>query len=128
MPYVYNTAMNVSNYRNTYTWYVILMFFARLFWLTSDAGKSGSGRVRAPLKKEAKQNVSKKLRVANLSSGQTNGLNSSLVFTPVQVGLGYGFVFWYEAGARFFHDGQAFFVCVGFARPFYYPGLLPPQS
>ena len=52
-------------------------------------GKSGSGRVRAPLKKEAKQNVSKKLRVANLSSGQTNGLNSSLVFTPVQVGLDY---------------------------------------
>ncbi|CAM9346167.1 unnamed protein product [Choristocarpus tenellus] len=47
-------------------------------------GKSGSGRVRAPLKKEQKQSVSKKLRVANLSSGQTNGLNSSLVFTPVQ--------------------------------------------
>lgn len=49
------------------------------------AGKSGSGRIRAPLKKETKQNVTKKLRVANLSSGQTNGLNSSLVFTPVQV-------------------------------------------
>ncbi|CAN0395264.1 unnamed protein product [Pylaiella littoralis] len=47
-------------------------------------GKSGSGRVRAPIKKEAKQNVSKKLKVANLSSGQTNGLNSSLVFTPIQ--------------------------------------------
>ncbi|CAN0166807.1 unnamed protein product [Scytosiphon promiscuus] len=47
-------------------------------------GKSGSGRVRAPMKKEAKQNVSKKLKVANLSSGQTNGLNSSLVFTPIQ--------------------------------------------
>ena len=37
------------------------------------------------MKKETKQNVTKKLRVANLSSGQTNGLNSSLVFTPVQV-------------------------------------------
>lgn len=49
------------------------------------SGKSGSGRVRAPMKKEAKQNVSKKLKVANLSSGQTNGLNSSLVFTPIQV-------------------------------------------
>ncbi|CAN0360724.1 unnamed protein product, partial [Ectocarpus sp. 8 AP-2014] len=47
-------------------------------------GKSGSGRVRAPMKKEMKQNVSKKLKVANLSSGQTNGLNSSLVFTPIQ--------------------------------------------
>lgn len=37
------------------------------------------------MKKESKQNVSKKLKVANLSSGQTNGLNSSLVFTPIQV-------------------------------------------
>ncbi|CAN0379334.1 unnamed protein product, partial [Discosporangium mesarthrocarpum] len=42
------------------------------------------GRVRAPVKKEQKQSVSKKLKVANLSSGQTNGLASSLVFTPVQ--------------------------------------------
>lgn len=39
------------------------------------------------MKKEVKQNSNKKLRVANLSSGQTNGLNSSLVFTPVQVSL-----------------------------------------
>lgn len=56
-----------------------------VFIFLQYSGKSGSGRVRAPLKKEQKQNVSKKLRVANLSSGQTNGLNSSLVFTPVQV-------------------------------------------
>lgn len=64
-------------------------------------GKSGSGRVRAPLKKEAKQNVSKKLRVANLSSGQTNGLNSSLVFTPVQVGLGCSVVEFCGGALRF---------------------------
>jgi len=48
-------------------------------------GKKG-GRLRAPPKKEKKQKLSAKnqRRVANVSSGATNGLASSLVFTPVQ--------------------------------------------
>mmetsp|Transcript_7347 Transcript_7347/g.9797 ORF Transcript_7347/g.9797 Transcript_7347/m.9797 type:complete len:526 (-) Transcript_7347:298-1875(-) len=46
-------------------------------------GKAGS-RLRAPPKKEQKQKLKAQRRVANLSSGATNGLASSLVFTPVQ--------------------------------------------
>ena len=46
-------------------------------------GKAGN-KMRAPAVKETRQKVSKKLRVANLSSGSTNGMSSSLVFTPVQ--------------------------------------------
>jgi U4/U6 small nuclear ribonucleoprotein PRP31 len=46
-------------------------------------GKAG-GKMRAPAQKEQKQTVTKKMRVANLSSGTTNGMSSSLVFTPIQ--------------------------------------------
>jgi U4/U6 small nuclear ribonucleoprotein PRP31 len=41
-----------------------------------------SGKLRAPRKKEIR--LAKKQKVANVSSGQTSGLSSSLVFTPVQ--------------------------------------------
>eukprot|EP01084_Bolivina_argentea_P249208 417079_1 len=52
-------------------------------------GTVGSGKVRAPQKKERKkllsQATSKRLRVANAGSGgNTGGISSSLVFTPVQ--------------------------------------------
>ncbi|CAM9483060.1 unnamed protein product, partial [Chrysoparadoxa australica] len=49
-------------------------------------GKSGAGggRIRAPAKKEQKQSLSKRMRVATQSSGATGGMASSLVFTPVQ--------------------------------------------
>lgn len=47
-------------------------------------GKSGSGRIRATAKKESKLGQSKRLKVTSLSGGATNGLASSLVFTPVQ--------------------------------------------
>ena len=57
----------------------------------NDAGMVGtkdSGKLRAPVQKQVKFS-SKKLKqtaaaTAKLSSGQTNGLSSSLVFTPVQ--------------------------------------------
>lgn len=47
-------------------------------------GKS-SGRLRMPVKKENKAQQKKKMKKAiQMSSGATNGLSSSLVFTPVQ--------------------------------------------
>ena len=47
-------------------------------------GVKDSGKLRAPIKKQAKL-LSKKLqKVVQQSSGQTNGLSSSLIFTPVQ--------------------------------------------
>lgn len=45
-------------------------------------GSKSSGSLRAPPKKEV--HLAKKQKVINASSGQTNGLSSSLVFTPVQ--------------------------------------------
>ena len=50
-----------------------------------EAQRELSGKVRAPQKKEVKLlNNNKKQKKISLSSGQTNGLSSSLVFTPVQ--------------------------------------------
>ena len=47
-------------------------------------GVKDSGKLRAPIKKQTKL-LSKKLqKVVQQSSGQTNGLSSSLIFTPVQ--------------------------------------------
>ena len=47
-------------------------------------GKEG-GKLRAPSKKEKKTQISQKRRkMISMSSGVTNGLSSSLVFTPVQ--------------------------------------------
>lgn len=43
---------------------------------------SESGKLRAPKRKDIKQ--VKRQKVVSVSSGQTNGLSSSLVFTPVQ--------------------------------------------
>jgi U4/U6 small nuclear ribonucleoprotein PRP31 len=45
-------------------------------------GASDSGKLRGPQKKEVK--LLKKQKTITMSSGQTNGLSSSLVFTPVQ--------------------------------------------
>jgi U4/U6 small nuclear ribonucleoprotein PRP31 len=45
-------------------------------------GSKNSGTLRAPPKKKVR--LAKKQKVINASSGQTNGLSSSLVFTPVQ--------------------------------------------
>lgn len=46
---------------------------------------SGSGKLRAPQEKKVPNNANKKQKKAiSMSSGQTNGLSSSLVFTPVQ--------------------------------------------
>ena len=45
-------------------------------------GSHNTGKVRAATKKEV--HLAKKQKVVNMSSGQTNGLSSSLVFTPVQ--------------------------------------------
>ena len=47
------------------------------------------GKLRAPPQKEQKQKqkqqqLSKKMKIAAASSGATNGLSSSLVFTPMQ--------------------------------------------
>ena len=47
-------------------------------------GKSGSGKVRMVARKESKLGQNKRLKVTSLSGGATNGLASSLVFTPVQ--------------------------------------------
>lgn len=48
-------------------------------------GAKDSGRLRAPVKKDVKFAPNKKLmKAVAASSGQTNGLSSSLVFTPVQ--------------------------------------------
>lgn len=52
----------------------------------SDLGMLGSkagGKLRLPPKKEQKTQVKKLKRAIQLSSGATNGLSSSLVFTPV---------------------------------------------
>lgn len=46
-------------------------------------GAADSGKLRAPIKKEVHL-AKKQKKVISLSSGQTNGLSSSLVFTPVQ--------------------------------------------
>ena len=46
------------------------------------SSKGQSGKVRAPQRKEIK--LAKKQKTVSASSGQTNGLSSSLVFTPVQ--------------------------------------------
>ncbi|KAG5189567.1 hypothetical protein JKP88DRAFT_192705 [Tribonema minus] len=47
-------------------------------------GKAGN-RMRAPAQKKTQQlGVAKKLRMAAVSSGNTNGLSSSIIFTPVQ--------------------------------------------
>jgi U4/U6 small nuclear ribonucleoprotein PRP31 len=46
------------------------------------SAKGQSGKIRAPQRKEVK--LAKKQKVISASSGQTNGLSSSLVFTPVQ--------------------------------------------
>mmetsp|Transcript_23042 Transcript_23042/g.33729 ORF Transcript_23042/g.33729 Transcript_23042/m.33729 type:complete len:503 (-) Transcript_23042:104-1612(-) len=46
------------------------------------SSKGASGKLRAPQKKEVK--LAKKQKTISMSSGQTNGLSSSLVFTPVQ--------------------------------------------
>jgi Prp31 C terminal domain len=49
-------------------------------------GKGGAGRMRAPMQKKVTQlNTAKRMKVAQLSSGNTNGLSSSIIFTPVQV-------------------------------------------
>ncbi|CAM9142641.1 unnamed protein product [Ectocarpus fasciculatus] len=49
----------------------------------SIGAHAGTGKIRAPQKKE--QPALKKPKLSNsMSSGQTNGLSSSLVFTPVQ--------------------------------------------
>jgi U4/U6 small nuclear ribonucleoprotein PRP31 len=46
---------------------------------------AGSGKLRAPQEKKIANTMSKKQKKAiSMSSGQTNGLSSSLVFTPVQ--------------------------------------------
>ena len=57
----------------------------------SDMGMLGGvtgGKLRGPPPKEQKQKQkqkpSKKLRISAASSGATNGLSSSLVFTPMQ--------------------------------------------
>ena len=53
----------------------------------SDVGMLGSktgGKMRLPPKKEQKTTVKKMKRAIQMSSGATNGLSSSLVFTPVQ--------------------------------------------
>ena len=47
-------------------------------------GVKDSGKLRAPVKKQTKLLSRKQLKVVQQSSGQTNGLSSSLVFTPVQ--------------------------------------------
>ena len=47
-------------------------------------GVKDSGKLRAPIKKQTKLLSKKQLKVVHQSSGQTNGLSSSLVFTPVQ--------------------------------------------
>lgn len=51
--------------------------------MLSSKGKQ-MGKLRAPQRKEIKINKKQKNAGAGLSSGQTNGLSSSLVFTPVQ--------------------------------------------
>jgi U4/U6 small nuclear ribonucleoprotein PRP31 len=51
--------------------------------MLSSKGKQ-MGKLRAPQRKEIKINKKQKNATAGLSSGQTNGLSSSLVFTPVQ--------------------------------------------
>jgi U4/U6 small nuclear ribonucleoprotein PRP31 len=51
--------------------------------MLSSKGKQ-MGKLRAPQRKEIKINKKQKNAAAGLSSGQTNGLSSSLVFTPVQ--------------------------------------------
>lgn len=49
----------------------------------SIGSHAGTGKIRAPPKKE--MHAAKKPKLTNsMSSGQTNGLSSSLVFTPVQ--------------------------------------------
>mmetsp|Transcript_8881 Transcript_8881/g.16648 ORF Transcript_8881/g.16648 Transcript_8881/m.16648 type:complete len:519 (-) Transcript_8881:1611-3167(-) len=46
---------------------------------------AGSGKLRAPQEKKIANHAAKKQKKAiSMSSGQTNGLSSSLVFTPVQ--------------------------------------------
>ena len=54
---------------------------------TGMLGSKESGRLRAPARKDQKVGLSKrqKTSMAGASSGATNGLSSSLVFTPVQV-------------------------------------------
>ena len=48
-------------------------------------GTKDTGRIRAPKMKESKLISKKPVKKAiSVSSGQTNGLSSSLVFTPVQ--------------------------------------------
>ena len=49
-------------------------------------GKGGSGRVRGPVEKKTKFNLPKnKMKAINAgSSGATNGLSSTLVFSTVQ--------------------------------------------
>jgi U4/U6 small nuclear ribonucleoprotein PRP31 len=49
--------------------------------MLSSKGKQ-MGKLRAPQRKEIK--IGKKPKIQQQSSGQTNGLSSSLVFTPVQ--------------------------------------------
>jgi U4/U6 small nuclear ribonucleoprotein PRP31 len=52
----------------------------------SDLGMLGvktNGKLRLPPKKEQKTAVKKMKRAIQMSSGATNGLSSSLVFTPV---------------------------------------------
>jgi U4/U6 small nuclear ribonucleoprotein PRP31 len=53
----------------------------------SDLGMLGSkaegGKLRLPQQKEQKQAAKKMKRAIQMSSGATNGLSSSLVFTPV---------------------------------------------
>ena len=52
---------------------------------TGMLGSKESGRIRAPQMKESKIPLAKKQKKAiSVASGATNGLSSSLVFTPVQ--------------------------------------------
>jgi len=53
---------------------------------TGMLGSKDSGRLRAPARKDQKVGLSKRQKTAMVgaSSGTTNGLSSSLVFTPVQ--------------------------------------------
>ena len=54
-------------------------------YIAGMVGSKDGGKMRAPQRKEQKVGLTKKQKTSTLSmsSGNTNGLSSSLVFTPV---------------------------------------------